>query len=266
MKYIVLDLDGTMLMSNHKVSEELKQLLIDLQNRGIKLVLCTGRNINTMRHVAKEVNLYQHDTYIITNNGGTITQIKDGKEIKLKETFFTKDQVSSLVKIVDGKTRNIMSFDIDNRYVNRFSRHNIKMMIRHRQIAKLGVERVANKVLFIDKIDVINKHYQTVSEAVAEYDEHINVFRSVPTLIEMTPKGSTKGGALKTIIEKHNINLDEVIAFGDGENDITMLEYVPNSVAMGNAFDSVKEVANDECDTNDNNGVYKYLSQLLNRR
>ncbi len=265
MKYIVLDLDGTMLMSNHKVSVELKQLLIQLQNEGIKLVLCTGRNINTMRHVANEVELYKHDTYIITDNGGTITQIKSGKEIKLKETFFTQQQVSDLVDIVGGKTRDIMSFDVHNRYVNRYSVHNLKMMLRHRQIAKLGVKRTANKVLFIDDVEVINKHYQTVVDAVEKYDPAINVFRSVPTLIEMTPHGSTKGGAIKTIIEKHNLDLNEVIAFGDGENDITMLKYVPNSVAMGNAFVSVKAVANDICDTNDENGIYKYLKEIFNK-
>lgn len=265
MKYIVLDLDGTMLMSDHKVSTELKQLLIQLQNEGIKLVLCTGRNINTMRHIAKEVELYKHDTYVITNNGGTITQIKDGKEIKLKETFFTKQQVSDLVNIVDGKTRDIISFDVHNRYVNRYSLHNVKMMLRHRQFAKLGVKRIANKVLFVDEIEVINKHYQTVVDAVQKYDPEINIFRSVPTLIEMTPHGSTKGGALQTIIEKHKIDINEVIAFGDGENDITMLKYVPNSVAMGNAFVSVKAVASDICDTNDNNGVYKYLTVVFNK-
>ncbi len=90
----------------------------------------------------------------------------------------------------------------------------------------------------------------------------VNVFRSVPSLIEITPSGSTKGLGLKTVFELKGWDLKDLIVFGDGENDISMFEVAGHAVAMENAFDTVKAVADEVCLSNKEDGVAVYLEQI----
>ncbi len=264
-KYIVLDMDGTMLNSKHMIDSKLKQLLIDLQNEGVKLILCSGRNINNMRAYAGELECYKHETYIVSDNGGAITRINHGKEELLKTSTIPKEKVKDIVKIVGNRTKDASSFYGKNRYSRNLNLTTFYVWYKYGHFPRFGINREANKILFTDKPEKINKVYNEVKADLLAYDPEINVFRSVPHLIEVTPPGSLKGNALKEIFDKNGFDKNEMIAFGDGENDISMLEYAPTSIAMGNAFDTVKAVASDVCDTNDNNGIYKYLKKAYQR-
>ncbi len=264
-KYIVLDMDGTLLDSKHEINPKLKELLIDLQNEGIKLILCSGRNINSMREAAKELQCYEHETFIVSDNGGAITRINDGQEELLKTSVLTKEQVSNIVDIVGKRTKDAASFYGKNRYSKNINFYTLWVWKRFGHLPRLGIRREANKILFMDKPEKINQVYDEVKKEILAFDETVNVFRSVPHLIEVTPPGSLKGSALQEIFEKNNFDPNEMVAFGDGENDISMLEYAPTSVAMGNAFDTVKAVAKDVCETNDNNGIYHYLMKAYKR-
>ncbi len=265
-KYIVLDMDGTLLNSKHRISPELKKLLIDLQDEGIKLILCSGRNINSMRSYARELECYKHETFIVSDNGGAITKIENGQEHVLKTSSFSKEKVTNIVKIVGNRTHDAASFYNQHRYTKKLTKYTFLVWLRYKQRSRIGINRKANKVLFTDTPENINKVYDQVKQDIAAYDPEVNVFRSVPHLIEVTPAGSLKGNALKEIVEMYNFDLEYLIAFGDGENDISMLEYAPHSVAMGNAFDTVKAVASEECDTNDNNGIYHFLAKAYKRK
>lgn len=264
-KYIVLDMDGTLLNSKHKIDHQLKRLLIELQNEGVMLILCSGRNINSIRKYAHQLQCYEHETYIVSDNGGAITQIYDGREILLKTSTLSKEQVAKIVTIVGERTKDAASFFGKNRYSKSLTLNTLRALYKFHQLPRVGIVRQANKILFSDKPKVINKCFEQVKTDIKEYDPEINVFRSVPHLIEVTPPGSLKGNALKEIFDSNNFNKHELIAFGDGENDISMLEYAPNSVAMGNAFETVKAVAKETCDTNDNNGIYKFLVKKYER-
>lgn len=264
-KYIVLDMDGTLLNSKHQINPELRNLLIELQNEGVKLILCSGRNINSMRKYAEELRCYEHETYIVSDNGGSITRISNGQEELLKTSIMTKEQVSHIVDIVGNRTKDAASFMGKYRYSKKLTSVTLLVWYRYGHRPRFGINREANKILFTDKPEKINQVYDQVKAEINAYDPEINVFRSVPHLIEVTPPGSLKGSALQQICEDNHFDVKQMIAFGDGENDISMLEYVPSSVAMGNGFDTVKAVASDICDTNDNNGIYKYLSAVFKR-
>ena len=80
---------------------------------------------------------------------------------------------------------------------------------------------------------------------------------------EYCPKGINKGTSIRMAMEKLHIRPQEVIAFGDAENDISMLEYAGIGVAMGNATEKVKEIADEVTDTNDNDGIAKSLYRHL---
>lgn len=262
-KYVAVDFDGTILGSNHKMSKRTASTLKKLQEKGIVVILCSGRNISQMEFVAKEINSFDYYTYIVSDNGGVVTQLKNGEKLELKNNKFNNEQLSELFKTVKGKTRVLVAFNNGKRYLTKFNiREMLRAYIRFGEFYKLGEPKQASKVLMIDNKEKIEKIYdQEKVEILTKFPE-LNVFRSVPTLIEVTPKDSTKGKGLNLVFEKNNWNLEDLIVFGDGENDISMFEVAGKAVAMENGFDTVKVKADDICKTNDEDGVAIYLENL----
>ena len=87
----------------------------------------------------------------------------------------------------------------------------------------------------------------------------LNVVRSASYLLEIMDKSVSKAVGIKILLSHYNFGVDDAVAFGDNYNDIEMLEYIPRSVAMGNAPDAVKKIASTVTDTNANSGIYTYL-------
>ncbi len=262
-KYIALDLDGTLLANNHKVSEANVQVLKKLQAAGIVVMLCSGRNIVNMNFVAEKIGSDNYHTYIISDNGGGVTKLADNKRTTLRNTEFTKEQLRQILKAVRGKTKVQTMYKDGKRYMTKLNiAEAIRGYVRFGDIPKFGVPQTGSKILLIDEVSKIESIYKSVQSELLATFPNINVFRSVPRLIEITPQGSTKGEGLKFIFEKNGWDLKDLIVFGDGENDISMFEVAGHAVAMENGFDTVKAVADDICLSNENDGVANYLQSL----
>ncbi len=263
-KYIAIDFDGTLLRSNHNISARSVEVLKELQEAGIKVLLCSGRNVSQMNFVAEKIDSDKYHTYIISDNGGVITKVETETERSvLRSTLFDDEQVRDLVKMLSGRTKILATFKDGVRYL---AKPNVIEMfrayMRYKEFSKIGIPAKASKMLLIDSVYNINEQYEDIKNMVlAEYPT-LNVFRSVPTLIEITPNGSTKGQGLQFVFEKNGWSLDELIVFGDGENDISMFEVAGHAVAMENAFDTVKAKANDITLSNDEDGVAVYLEKI----
>lgn len=121
-----------------------------------------------------------------------------------------------------------------------------------------------------EKINKVNLSHdeQTITRLLKEIKkvlpEHYHMVRTCPRMLEISLKSVSKGNALRYYMKKMNISPDEVIAFGDGENDISMFKEIKYSVAMGNASDFVKRQASAITDTNENSGIAKYLIKFGN--
>lgn len=262
-KYIAIDFDGTLLGTDHHVSHRSVKVLKKLQDKGIIILLCSGRNISQMNFVAEMIDSDHHDTFIISDNGGVITEIDNGKRTTLRNAKFEAEQLAGIMELTKGKTKVQSSFNDGVRYLTKV---NVKQMLRalimFHEVSKIGVPEVASKILLVDKKEHIEKVYDQVKTEVLSKYSDVNVFRSVPTLIEITPPGSTKGLGLKTVFELKGWDLKDLLVFGDGENDISMFEVAAHAVAMDNAFDTVKAVADEVCLSNADDGVAVYLEQM----
>ncbi len=262
-KYVALDFDGTLLNEHHHITPRTVKVLKKLQESGIIIILCSGRNISQMNFVAEKIEADKYDTYIVSDNGGVITELKDGVRKVLRNSKFKQSELKEIFKVVDGKTKTLVAFNDGKRYLHKL---NISEMIRayrsFREVSKVGLPKEASKILCIDEVSKVEKIYESVKVDVHAKFPHLNVFRSVPRLIEITPEGSTKGDGLKIIFEREGWNLEELIVMGDGENDISMFQVAGHAVAMGNAFDTVKAEADVICGTNDDEGVAEYLEQI----
>ncbi len=263
-KYIALDFDGTILNSKHKLSEELKEMLINFQEQGIKVFLCSGRNIGGMKKIMQEINTLHYDTYVVSCNGGEVFKIKNGEMINVKSNLFDHEDVKVIKALVKDEAKTMLAFEGENTFIERF---NLKTYYHQLKVGRrpgIGINRAVNKMLLIDNVEHINSKYDKVKSLLKVSYPDVKVFRSLPTLIEIAPPGSTKGEALDQIFKENGYDKSELIAFGDGENDIEMLEYAGHGVCMANGFDTTKAVSNDIALTNDENGVYKYLLGLIN--
>lgn len=262
-KYIALDFDGTLLHTNHSVSERSVKLLKQLQDMGIIIILCSGRNLSQMNSVAEKIDSDHHDTFIISDNGGVVTEIDNGVRTTLRNLKFAEGQLQAITKIVEGRTHVISAFNDGQRYLQKFRvKEALRALIRFQEFVKIGLPPTASKILLIDQKAKIEEVYPQVCNDVLTQFPKINVFRSVPTLIEITPEGSTKGQGLQLVFEQKGWDLADLIVFGDGENDISMFEVAGKAIAMENAFDTVKAKADEVCLSNDEDGVAQYLEQI----
>lgn len=268
-KYIALDLDGTLLHSNHDISERTVKVLKKLQDAGVVVILCSGRSLGQMNTIAEKIGSAHHETFIVSSNGGVVTEIDNGEQTTLRNLTFEAGELEAIADIVDGQTKVFSAISESGRYLKKFRfREALRALVLFQEIVKIGIPKTASKILLVDKKEHIETIYQDVSSQVLNRYPHLNVFRSVPTLIEITPSGSTKGQGLELVFKLRGWDTKDLIVFGDGENDISMFKIAGKAVAMGNAFDTVKVEADDICKSNNEDGVALYLehiyAQLLN--
>ena len=95
------------------------------------------------------------------------------------------------------------------------------------------------------------------------YDGLLDIYKSAPYFLEIMPFGVSKGSMLPVLLDKLGVSREELIAFGDNYNDMTMIGYAGMGVAMGNAEPEVKKIANYVCETNDEDGVAKTIEQMI---
>lgn len=262
-KYIALDLDGTLLRSNHEISQRSVDVLKKLQEAGIVVILCSGRSISQMNVIAEKINSDHYDTFIVSSNGGVVTEINKGVRTTLRNLTFESGELEAIADLVDGRTKVFSAISPSGRYLKKFRlREALRAMILFHEIVRIGIPKTASKILLVDKKEHIEDIYQDVSSQVLLLYPHLNVFRSVPTLIEITPSGSTKGQGLELVFKAKHWDPNELIVFGDGENDISMFQMAGKAIAMANAFDTVKLEADDICRSNDEDGVAQYLEHI----
>ena len=104
-----------------------------------------------------------------------------------------------------------------------------------------------------------------IDEFKEPYGESLSIYRSAPFFIEVMAQGIDKAASLRMLIEQLGIKQEEVISFGDGYNDLSLIEFAGMGVAMANAVDEVKQRANYITLSNDEEGIYECL-KMLNRK
>ncbi len=263
-RYVAIDLDGTLLNSEHRVSQTNIDVIKQIQKQGIVVILCSGRNISQMNFVADKIDTNKYNTYIVSDNGGVITQIDKQKRSILKNNKFENAEHKQIMNDMIGQTKYILSFNDGKRYMPKlYMREMIRAYKRFGEISKIGIPSEASKILMIDSVENIENKYESIRQQLAKQYPHLNVFRSVRTLIEITPAGSTKGSALQHIFEVNQWDLNKLLVIGDGENDLSMFDVAGKSVAMENGFDTLKAKADETTPSNDQDGVSQCLTKYF---
>ncbi|MGY3725541.1 hypothetical protein SAMN05421767_1544 [Granulicatella balaenopterae] len=267
-KAIALDLDGTLLTSDKKITDTTKKVLQKAQDKGIKIVLCTGRALKGVRPLLEELDLFNEDDVVITYNGGVIQKTKS-QEILFQEAH-TKEDVIYIHQETMKVNLPMNMLDLEYVYeptypTNRASRyHDIMGML---DFVKMNPEDLADDQL-------LNKAVLCYDEAIldeeflklpAEFTERFNCMKSRPILMEVLPKNVNKGQALVHLAAVLGMEIDNIMACGDADNDLDMIREAGFGVAMANATETVKAVADYITTSNNEDGVAKAIEYILEK-
>lgn len=263
-KLIAIDMDGTLLNDQFNISTETIATLKDAKQKGAIIAICTGRPVNGVRQY--EALLDGIIDYSISYNGGLIEDIT--KERYINKSFLTYEDVIYLHEISNQVNAPIHFYDEHNLYTTNKQINKYTVMdayvgqtpLHYIEKAQICKDSQFPKVQFIDEPDRLAAIIEQLPKHL--YDTY-TIMQSEPYFLEFVSKQTNKGIALETLAKKLNIAREQIIAFGNNENDIAMLNYAGCGVAMANATNAVKQIADIETLTNNEHGVAHMIEEIL---
>jgi Cof subfamily protein (haloacid dehalogenase superfamily) len=263
-KMIVLDMDDTLLRDDHTISERTKKALMEAQKQGVKVILASGRPTYGMNQVAKELNLEEYGSFILSFNGAKIINMQT-KEEHFSSTL-PPEMVHRLYELSQTEGVGIHTYVGD--WIITENEH--PFTLKEGEITGLPIKKVDSfieavsepvvKVLMVEDPEKLIKVEEKLKN---EFADSLSIMRSKPYFLEFLEAGVTKGSSLNALIKTLGIKREEVIAIGDSYNDLAMIEFAGLGVAMGNAPDDIKEIADYVTDSNMNDGVAKVVEEFV---
>ena len=261
---IALDLDGTLTNHDKVITPKTREALLEAESKGAIIILASGRPTYGIVPVAECLELNKRGGYILSYNGGNIVNAKTG------EKLFSQILPNAVLPILYRYAREhnhallgyagneIITEMSNDKYVKEESRIN-KMNIRQVENLLDALEPHPTKLLMTgDPKDMI----QAEDDLVEILGEKMDIFRSAPFFLELVPKGIDKAQSLLRLLGKINLTPADMIAFGDGYNDLSMLKLAGVGVAMANAAPEVRAEADYVTLSNEEDGVASALEHF----
>lgn len=263
-KLIALDLDGTLKSTNKQIMPKTKAKLLELAKQGVIIVLASGRPTAGLDNEANELELNKTGGYLLSFNGAKVVDYQT-KEIIYQKAYNARtahgvyDRAKEYnLAVMTYTDKIILTEDVNDEYVIVESEIN-QMPIKRVDSFKEAVDFSVNKVLLTGQPGYIGK---IVEEFKEPYGDSLSIYRSAPFFIEVMAQGIDKATSLQMLINRIGIKQKEVISFGDGYNDLSMIEFAGMGVAMANAVNEVKQRADYITLSNDDEGIYECLKIL----
>lgn len=262
-KLIGIDMDGTLLNSNHTLSEENKRAIEKAREQGISVVITTGRPLSGVETVLESLEMNRQDDYIILYNGALILRASD-REI-LSENTISLEEVKILencAKLV-GVEIHIVTEDAciapyENKY-GRFEAELNDMSFKIQDFNELPNDTKIYKVMFSEEPEVLKERMLNIPDTLTNSYE---TTMSAPFYIDFLKKGVHKGYGIKQLSQRINVNQNQIICIGDAGNDLSMIHYASLGVAMGNASLELRKHADYITLNNDENGVAHVIQRF----
>ena len=274
-KLIVTDLDGTFLNTNHvTIPQENIDAFRKAHEMGIKVAIASGRTQILTGYILEQLPFLD---YLITSNGAITYDMKTGKEVC--STLLSNKESNEIFNILNDynllyeiyfkgdcymNSKSYAMFDED--HVSPHIYNLLKNFIKEKTdlsefIGNDGIEK-------LNILSLTNKERIELEEKISKISK-VAFASSFPMMegrngnLEMTADNATKGFAVKGLADALNITKENIMCFGDGENDCSMLSFADYSFAMANGSDLAKSTARFITDTNDNFGVAKAIRKYV---
>ncbi|GGF49486.1 Cof-type HAD-IIB family hydrolase [Echinicola rosea] len=270
-KALCTDIDGTLLDKNREISARTLDAIAQLP-RYFPVILASSRMPSAMRHLQGTMERLQNP--MICYNGGYVIHF-NGHEEEYEQLDTVKIPLNichHIQEISDGTDIHVSVYHEDEWYApqddfwtqREITSTKVKPVIRAWQEVLpdwQSRQAGAHKVMCMGPAEEIDALFKALEK---EKNEDLHLYRSKDTYIEIAPKAISKASALEQLLKKkYDIALSEVIAFGDNYNDIEMLKAVGHGVAVGNAREEVKAVADEITASNKEDGVAMMIEKHL---
>lgn len=269
-KLICMDMDGTLLNDKKEVSERAKAAISKAHDLGVKVVIATGRIFVSAEYYGDIIGV---KAPIIASNGAYVREKDSDKSIY--EEGLGSENYELVVQMLSKYDIIPHFYTEDTIYTEKLVHSSLaykkanKTLPRNRQVK---IEVVDNWNSFfaeerprIIKAMAVSEESEKIIRAKNEFIK-LNKFQVVSSMkdsFEIMAKATSKGNALKKICDFYGIDRNEIISIGDNENDISMIKFAGLGVAMGNAEESVKNIADYITATNEDDGVAKVIEKYI---
>ena len=256
-KLVAIDIDGTLLNSQHEITPEVFSAIQDAKKAGVKIVIATGRPISGVRAILEQLQLTEPGDYVITFNGGLVQDAATGEDI-VKDTLTYYDYLD--IELVARKLSLPMHASTKqgmytaNRNIGKYTIYEAMLVsspVFYRTPEEMADKEII-KVMMVDEPEILDAAIPNLPIGLTE---KYNVAKSAPFYLEITPKTVNKGQAIIQLAQKLGLTMDQTMAIGDQENDRPMLEVVGNPVVMDNGNPELKKIAKYITKSNDESGV-----------
>jgi hypothetical protein len=260
-KLMAVDIDGTLINSQGILTEKTRNAIAAGIESGLIFTISTGRPLQGVEYFN---NLFNPDLPFITYNGAMVIMGKS-KEILYEQKLSPEDGD----RIIDlGKTfdTTVIVWADNKLFVSELS----ERVLMYKEISGVGpivvndlhelTKAGVTKILWYDEIDKVEKLQSEVGRYLSG---NVNFHTSRPNFLEFVDKKASKAIAMERLGEHFGIKRSEMIAVGDGYNDLSMIEYAGLGVAMGNSKDAIKQKADFVTLSNDEDGVAYVINRFI---
>ncbi|WP_226037677.1 Cof-type HAD-IIB family hydrolase [Aquibacillus saliphilus] len=263
---IALDLDGTLLTDDKVISDRTKRTVLKAKEEGHIVVIATGRPHRASIDYYHQLGL---DTPMVNFNGALIHHPTDKKWDALHSPLANRTAKKIIQTCYELEVRNILAEVEDEIYLDRYDEKLIDLFQAPNQESTITIGSLKNELhhdptslLIQPREDHIKQLRQSLDDEHASVIEH-RKWGAPLNVIEIVRKGMNKAVGLKRIAHYYQISQENIIAFGDEDNDLEMIEFAGVGVAMGNGIDELKTLAKHVVNTNEQDGIGLFLEEYL---
>lgn len=264
-KLIAMDLDGTLNNDQKQITPKTREVLMRAQTQGIRLALASARPSPGLYKERDALQMQQYGGILMSYNGGRIVDASDNKV--LFETCMELSQARWVLRMLEKLPVTPILDDGRQFYVTDASGYKVEYECRNNSMQCTQVENLADFLHFAPVkilMSVLPEHILDVQKKIARVlPGDLTVVQTAPFYLEIIPATVNKGQGIGEICRILDISTESVIAFGDAENDIPMLQTAGIGVAMGNAAYLVKESADWVTLSNNEDGIAAALEKLI---
>ena len=274
-KVIIMDVDGTLTNSKKVITEKTKNALIKAQELGSILILASGRPTSGLLDLAEELKMNDNNGILVSFNGSKVINCKTN-EVLFNKTMRIEDGQAVLehmknfdVKPMIDKGEYMYVNDVFNSHINyngkpfniiQYEARGGKFKLCEKDDLASFANYPLNKILTAGDPEYLQNNYK---EMMAPFKDSLNCMFTAPFFFEFTAKGIDKAKALDSVLIPMGYKKEEMIAFGDGHNDASMVKYAGIGVAMANAVDDLKDIADEVTLSNEEDGIAYTLSKYI---
>ena len=264
-KIIALDIDGTLLNNNNQISSRTQNALERVLEEGNIVVIVSGRSPKGSIKYAEILKLDKYDGLLSNYNGARITNY-GSNEIMINHKL-KLDDVRELLQFSENLDINYTIYYDGKCYTNSMDTYKLEdtrsknnMEIVYDPDLSYNIDFEPNNVLFACHPDKILEPLTKIHD---NFADRFTLVKSTPYYYEAMPKGVSKGQSLIEIAKYYDIPMENIIAFGDEDNDISMIEAAGIGVVMANGSERMLEIADYITLSNDEDGIADYLEKYL---